>query len=245
MTTVPTPDAEGVKALRTEVVMLRQELDELRAQLGAGLTTKRLTIVDDAGHQRVLVGAVGTGLFGIAVDDDQSDGRLTLTLGESPNEGTRAWGGLGIFLDDHLAFSVEASRYDDGTIDGALELLHRSGREEGSGALDSSTHGSVTAGSRVRLAAHQGAVVSEQSTHVCDECNTPAPPSRRTHQAFMCAAPGWIHLHADGLATLGADFCSWACLAEYAKRQAGEQRHPSTSKRRTGKAAPVVPPRSS
>jgi hypothetical protein len=82
--------------------------------------------------------------------------------------------------------------------------------------------------------------VSKFETHVCDVCNTPAPPSGEPDRGIHAAAPGWLRVEIGGSYKDGLDLCSWACLAEHANRQAGEQRHPSTSKRRAAKAAPVV-----
>ena len=82
--------------------------------------------------------------------------------------------------------------------------------------------------------------MSKIETHVCDVCNTPAPPSREPDRGLYAAAPGWLRVEVGGSDQDGLDLCSWACLAEHANRHAGEQRHPSTSKRRAAKTAPVV-----
>ena len=82
--------------------------------------------------------------------------------------------------------------------------------------------------------------MSKIETHVCAVCNTPAPPSGEPDRGIFAAAPGWLRVEVGGSNEDGLDLCSWACLAEHANRQAGEQRHPSTSKRRAVKAAPVV-----
>ena len=81
--------------------------------------------------------------------------------------------------------------------------------------------------------------MSKIEPHVCDVCNTPAPPSREPDRGIS-RAPGWLRVEVGGSDEDGLDLCSWACLAEHANRHAGEQRHPSTSKRRAAKAAPVV-----
>jgi hypothetical protein len=114
--------------LEAEVATLRAELDELRKQLATEVRTQRVVVVDGVGHERALVAEDGFSVR--SAPGAPVEHGLSLTIGESPNDGQCLEGCLAFMIDEHPAFVVRASQYDDGTIEAQADLECRRPQDE-------------------------------------------------------------------------------------------------------------------